>query len=148
MAFRNTYFKLILVMLVLNTNLIFSQISPDITVIGNDLGVSTLNKKQLINYTKGEKNFWSNGKKVIISLPSTKTNIAVVISEIIYKTNPVGMQKYWLSLVFQGRADPPMFFSSDEETIKFVQNNKGAIGFINSKNKSQASDYLIEIKTD
>lgn len=148
MASRNTYFKFILVMLVLNTNLIFSQISPDITVIGNDLGVSTLNKKQLINYTKGEKNFWSNGKKVIISLPSTKTNIAVVISEIIYKTNPVGMQKYWLSLVFQGRADPPMFFSSDEETIKFVQNNKGAIGFINSKNKSQASDYLIEIKTD
>ncbi len=148
MAFRNSYFKFILVMLVLNTNLIFSQISPDITVIGNDLGVSTLNKKQLINYTKGEKNFWSNGKKVIISLPSTKTNLAVVISEIIYKTNPVGMQKYWLSLVFQGRADPPMFFSSDEETIKFVQNNKGAIGFINSKNKSQASDYLIEIKTD
>lgn len=148
MVFRNTYFKFILVILVLNTNLIFCQISPDITVIGNDLGVSTLNKKQLINYTKGEKNFWSNGKKVIISLPSTKTNIAVVISEIIYKTNPVGMQKYWLSLVFQGRADPPMFFSSDEETIKFVQNNKGAIGFINSKNKSQASDYLIEIKTD
>jgi hypothetical protein len=148
MVFRNTYFKFILAILVLNTNFIFCQISPDITVIGNDLGVSTLNKKQLINYTKGEKNFWSNGKKVIISLPSTKTNIAVVISEIIYKTNPVGMQKYWLSLVFQGRADPPMFFSSDEETIKFVQNNKGAIGFINSKNKSQASDYLIEIKTD
>jgi hypothetical protein len=74
--------------------------------------------------------------------------MAAIISEIIYKTNPVGMQKYWLSLVFQGRADPPVFFSSDEETIKFIQNNKGSIGFINSKNKSLATNFLIEIKTD
>jgi hypothetical protein len=58
------------------------------------------------------------------------------------------MQKYWLSLVFQGRADPPMFFGSDEETIKFVTNNKGSIGFIRTKNKSQVVDFLIEIKPD
>jgi hypothetical protein len=148
MAFRKKYFSLILVFFFFGSNLLVGQISSEIIVIGNDIGFTTLNKKQLIAYAKGEKNFWLNGKKVVISLPSTKTDMAAIISEIIYKTNPVGMQKYWLSLVFQGRADPPVFISSEEETIKFIQNNKGSIGFINSKNKSLATNFLIEIKTD
>jgi len=148
MAFRKTYFISMLVFLFFESSLLLGQLSPEITVIGNDIGFVTMNKKQLITYAKAEKNFWLNGKKVVISLPSSKTDIAPIISQIIYKTNPVGMQKYWLSLVFQGRTDPPVFFSSDEETIKFVQNNKGAIGFINSKNKSLAINYLIEIKID
>ena len=139
---------LITMFLLVTTGKIFCQLSDDIIIIANDIGTTTLDKRQLILYAKGEKNFWANNKKVIITLPSAKSEMAASVAKSVYKTTASGMQKYWLSLVFQGRADPPLFFATDEEVIRHVQNNKGAIGFISSKNKAMAESLVIDIKAD
>ena len=140
--------RLMAIILLATSGKLFCQVTDDVVIIANDIGTTTLNKKQLVLYAKGEKNFWANNKKVIITLPSAKSELATSVANSIYKTTASGMQKYWLSLVFQGRADPPLFFASDEEVIKYVQNNKGAIGFISSKNKSMAESLLIDVKAD
>jgi len=140
---------LIIVFILLATvGKVFSQLTDDVIIIANEIGTTSLTKKQLTAYAKGEKNFWTNNKKVIITLPSAKSELATSVAKSIYKTTASGMQKYWLSLVFQGRADPPLFFATDEEVIKYVQNNKGAIGFINSKNKALAESLFIDVKAD
>jgi len=148
MAFKKFIIIVVCLLIMGKANNAIAQIAEDLIVIANDIGVSSLTKKQVISYLKGEKNFWESRKKVLIALPSSKSELATIVARSIYKTSSEGMQKYWLSLVFQGRADPPMFFGSDEETIKFVTSNKGSIGFIRTKNKSQVVDFLIEIKTD
>jgi len=140
---------LIIVFILLATvGKVFSQLTDDVIIIANEIGTTSLTKKQLTAYAKGEKNFWTNNKKVIITLPSAKSELATSVAKSIYKTTASGMQKYWLSLVFQGRADPPLFFATDDEVIKYVQNNKGAIGFINSKNKALAESLFIDVKAD
>jgi len=143
---RITY--IITIISLLSIGKLYSQVTDDYVIIANEIGTSALTQKQVIEYAKGEKNFWTNNKKVIIALPSAKSDLATPVAKSIYKTTASGMQKYWLSLVFQGRADPPLFFATDEEVIKHVQNNKGAIGFINSKNKTLAESLLIAVKSD
>ena len=145
MVFNKVILRIVVLLLLSFSNNIFAQLADDITVIANDIGTTSLTKKQVIAYAKGEKNFWNNGKKVIISLPSTKSVIAPQIAQTVFKTTETGVQKYWLSLVFQGRADPPIFFNSDEETINFIEKNKGSIGFIQTKNKSKAANYIVEV---
>ena len=148
MDFKKVILPLFVIWLILSNNHVLAQLNSDIVVIGNDIGNTTLTQKQIIAYAKGEKTFWQNAKKVIIALPSAKSELVNVVASAIYKTNSGGVQKYWLSLVFQGRADPPIFFGTDEETIRFVEKNKGAIGFISIKNKLKAGDLIIDIKTE
>jgi hypothetical protein len=143
---RITYFVAIFMLATFSD--LYSQITDDILLIGNDIGTTSITQKQMISYAKGEKNFWTNNKKVIITLPSAKSELATPVAKSVYKTTASGMQKYWLSLVFQGRADPPLFFATDEEVIKYVQNNKGAIGFINVKSKALAESLVIAVKAE
>lgn len=146
MGFRKLKIIAVFLFMLVAGKSVFAQLSPDLVVIGNETGNNSLSKKQTLLYAKGESNFWANGKKVVVALPSQKSELAPTVATTIYKTTVNGMQKYWLSLVFQGRTDPPFFFATDEETIRFVQNNKGAIGFIHAKNKSKAADLVIEVK--
>lgn len=146
MVFRKLKFVAVFLFMLVGVKSVLAQLSPDLVIIGNEIGSNMLSKKQTLLYAKGETSFWTNGKKVVIALPSQKSELASTVATNIYKTTVNGMQKYWLSLVFQGRVDPPFFFASDEEIIRFVQNNKGAIGFIHAKNKSKAADLVIEVK--
>lgn len=44
----------------------------------------------------------------------------------------VQMNAYWAKLLFTGRSSPPRVMSDSEAVKKAVQENKGAIGYINS----------------
>jgi hypothetical protein len=147
MDFKRITYIMVIIMLVSFSRL-YCQVTDELLLIGNDIGTTSLTQKQVIAYAKGEKNFWTNNKKVIVTLPSAKSELATPVAKLIFKTTISGMQKYWLSLVFQGRADPPLFFATDEEVIKYVQNNKGAIGFINVKSKALAESLVIAVKAE
>lgn len=135
----------LLLCLVASQNL-FAQSNDTYLVIVNESVNNSIKKKEINAYLKGERNYWPNGNKVVISLPSPKSELADIVAQSIFKTNITGMQKYWLALIFQGRVDPPNFIMTDEETIAFVKSNNGALGIIHSKNKLLASDLIIKFK--
>ena len=59
---------LIIVFILLATvGKVFSQLTDDVIIIANEIGTTSLTKKHLTAYAKGEKNFWTNNKKVIIA---------------------------------------------------------------------------------
>ena len=101
-----------------------------VVIIGNTIGTVSMKKSALINAFKGRVDSWSNNVTVKVVLPSQKNESAALIAKLFYGTTVKGMQKYWLSLVFQGRANPPVFLDTDEEIIKYVQKNPGSIGVI------------------
>ena len=51
-------------------------------------------------------------------------------SNTIYNKSFYKVKKYWFSLVFQGRFDPPHFFDSDQEIVDFVRRNKGSFSIV------------------
>jgi len=108
----------------------FSVYSQGYAVVGNDIGTSVLSRADLKAAFKPKNTFWPNRRTVIIILPGNTSSIRDVVAKDIYNSTFVAMQKYWLSLVFQGRFSAPVILNSDEEVINFVRKTPGAIGLV------------------
>ena len=78
----------------------------------------------------GETQRWKNGKRIIIALMKTSTPLGKTTSSKIYDMTGDELNKYWLALVFQGKAQAPVFFSSVDDLLEFVAQNPGAIGIV------------------
>lgn len=102
-----------------------------LTAIGNVSGVpAEMKKSELKSVLMGERQRWKNGNRVIIALMKTNTALGKTISSRVYDMSGEELNKYWLSLVFQGKAQAPIFFTSVTELQNFVAQNPGAIGII------------------
>ncbi len=103
----------------------------NLVVIANGKGIpAEMNLAQLKSTMRGEKLRWPDGSKVVIALLKSSTPIGVDTSKKIYNMSSNELNKYWLALVFQGKADAPNFFNSESELEEFVSQTNGAIGVI------------------
>lgn len=102
-----------------------------LTAIGNVSGApENMKQSELKAVLMGEKQRWKNGKRVIIALMKTNTALGKTTSTKIYDMSGDELNKYWLSLVFQGKAQAPVFFTSVADLQNFVAQNPGAIGIV------------------
>ena len=78
----------------------------------------------------GEQQRWRNGTKITIALMKTNTSAGKTTSKKIYGMSGDELNRFWLALVFQGKAAAPNFFNSAAELENFVAQNPGAIGIL------------------
>ena len=111
--------------------------NQNLVVIGNGKGVpAELKMAQFKSIMKGEKLRWPDGSKVVIALLKTTTPVGQSTSQKVYRMSANELNKYWLALVFQGKADAPNFFNSEAELAEFVAQTTGAIGVVNQPTAS------------
>jgi hypothetical protein len=137
--------KVKLIVLLISAMSITSLNAQSLTFVGNNTGYSSVSLTIMKNVFKGKYSVWSNKESITIVLPSSKATNAEAIATYLYGTSFSGMQKYWLSLVFQGRANPPVFLDNDDEIIEYVKDNPGAVGIVNSTNKNITNSIKITI---
>jgi ABC-type phosphate transport system substrate-binding protein len=101
-----------------------------IIIIGNNIGTKTITFKQVKDIFSGNVKKWNNDLTVKIALPSSKHPHANTVAKTLYLSTYSGMQKFWLTLVFQGKAKPPIFLETNKDIIEYVNKNIGAIGVI------------------
>jgi ABC-type phosphate transport system substrate-binding protein len=102
-----------------------------LTVISNQKGSPTgLKKTELRSIFMGEQQRWRNGHKIQIALMKTNTPAGKYVCDKIYDMTGDEVKKFWLALVFQGKAEAPLFFNSTGELQAYVADNPGAIGII------------------
>lgn len=119
---------------------------PELTIIGNKTGFESTSLKEMRQMFKGKYSSWPVTKlSVTIVLPSPQSANAQKTATQIYANTISGVQKYWLSLVFQGRANPPVFLETDEEIIEAVRKTPGAIGVISSAAPNIPKNLVINI---
>lgn len=105
--------------------------SPPLTVISNVKGApSTLTFSELRSIFMGEQQRWKGGTKITIALMKTNTPAGKNTSLKVYGMSGNELNKFWLALVFQGKAGSPNFFNSASELESFVAQNPGAIGIL------------------
>ncbi|HEX8461005.1 MAG TPA: hypothetical protein VF623_06230, partial [Segetibacter sp.] len=108
-----------------------TQAQQPLSVIANQKGSpAALSSNEMKSVFRGEKQRWNNGTKVVIALLKTNNPVGLSICKKIYDMKPDELNKYWLALVFQGKASAPFFFNSIPELQAFVSQNSGAIGII------------------
>ena len=118
---------------------------PEFVLVGNDIGIKSASIKHVRSIFRGKYSSWNNKQTVIIVLPSKKNTSIKDVSSYIYETSTTGMQKFWLSQVFQGRSNPPVFLDSDEEIIRYVAKNPGAIGIVYKPTSPISAGLIINI---
>ena len=102
----------------------------DFVVIGNGVDRDLIEMKTLNEIFQGQKTYWENGTPVILVLHSAKSSLIQKTADLFYNGSVKNLQKFWLSLVFQGRVNPPKYFLNEQEIIEYVLSNKGAIALI------------------
>jgi hypothetical protein len=115
-------------------------------IAGNKIGVKELTLVEANDIMKGKRNFWANQEEISIGLPSSKAPHAEIVASSIYRTTVTGMQKYWLSLVFQGRGKSPLFFASSEDMLAWLEKTPGAIGVF-PPGFAIPSEFIVRVKT-
>ena len=60
----------------------------------------------------------------------TSTPAGMYTCRKIYDMSGDDLKKFWLALVFEGKAEAPAFFNTTSELENFVAENPGAIGII------------------
>lgn len=106
-------------------------------------GVSSLKDDKLARIFTGKETYWANDKQIIVCLPSTKSDSSTDVCQKVYHQSVKDVQKFWLSIVFQGRAKSPKFFDTEQEMVDFIKRTPGAIGVLPSDKKSMIPGGLI-----
>lgn len=115
-----------------------------VTVVGNNLGITSLTKSQVSSIFKGMKSRWKNDEEVIIVMPSSKHPGGEIMAATVFGKDMKYVKKYWLTLVFQGRSTPPVFLDSNEEILNYVKKHEGAIGIL--INSGEGGAYKISVQ--
>ncbi len=117
----------------------------ELTVIGNPEAVpNELTMRDLKLILRGERQKWEGGVSIKIALMKTGTPIGASTCKKIYDMTGNELNKYFLALVFQGKAKAPVFFNSVSEMETYVAQTPGAIGVLQTTTDTQIKTVLID----
>ena len=123
--------RCLLIILLFAMSLSAKSQESTLIAVGNQSGApSAMKLSELKAVLMGEKQRWKNGNRIIIALMKTNTSVGKTTSARIYEMSGDELNKFWLALVFQGKAQPPYFFNSTSDLENFVAQNPGAIGIL------------------
>ena len=139
--------KLIFVWVVLMQSATFAQqLSLDgLMLIGNKTGLTSINRKQMNGIFRGTQSIWKSNEQVVVVMPSSKAEFAEQFAASVLQMSHSALQKYWLALVFQGRANAPVFLNSSSEIIEYVKKNPGAIAVVKATEREIPAGMTITI---
>lgn len=116
-----------------------------LAVISNSTGApAEMSMSEITTVFKGERQRWSDGTKVVIALMKTTTTSGNTTAQKLYEMSGQDMNRYWLGLVFQGKAKAPKFFSSESALKEYVTETPGAIGIIGLTSLGDDKSVLID----
>jgi len=140
-------FRLLFVCFILFQTVTYSQqVSLDgLSLMGNKTGLVSVNRKQLNGIFRGNQSIWKTNEQVIVVMPSSKAEFADQFAKSVLQMSHSALQKYWLALVFQGRANAPVFLNSSAEILDYVKKNPGAIAIVKSSEREIPSGMAITI---
>ncbi len=125
----------------------FSQGDIALAIIANSKGAPTeISLSKLKSVFRGEQQRWKDGTKVTLALMKTTTPIGDEIAKRLLGMTSKELNKYFLAQVFQGKMSSPQFFDSEDDLIKYVKSNEGAIGIVGSKNTGGLNPILVDGK--
>jgi ABC-type phosphate transport system substrate-binding protein len=107
-----------------------TAVSFDFVVVANNTGLPAVTIADIRRIFRGEQSLWPTKQAVTVVLPSVRTDFTDLFARQALGMTRSGMQRFWLALVFQGRANPPVLQDSAADVIAFVQRTPGAIGMV------------------
>jgi hypothetical protein len=124
-----------------------SSAQKSLVVISNAKGApGELKRTELLAVMKGEKQRWDDGTRISVALMKSSTPAGEETSKKVYGMSGDEVNKFWLALVFQGKAKAPVFFNTATELETYISQTPGAIGIIEESGDIKSKSVMIEGK--
>lgn len=81
---------------------------------------------------KAQNQRWGNGTKITLAMVKSSNPLAEVVADKVYGMDIDGVKKYWVQIVFRGKASTPKYFDTEDEVKHYVAQTPGAIGIVGS----------------
>lgn len=108
-----------------------------VVVVNKANAADSVSFGDLVKYLSAEKQFWSNGKKVVILLREAGSEEKKVLLDKVYKLSEDELKKMWVGKVYKNEiAAPPKTVSSPSAIIKAVMDTEGGIGVVKAEEVS------------
>ena len=105
-------------------------------IANNSLSVNEMSMKDLQACLLGEKVRWSNKGRVMLALMKSNTLVGKRAAKNVLDKSSTELDKFYLTMVFQGKITSPKTFNNEDELILYVAETPGAIGIINYRQTS------------
>jgi hypothetical protein len=148
LLYRPSFLVLIVTMFSLSLGLMgFKDDDIQLAVVANEKGApATITMKELISVVQGDKQRWPDGTRISLAFMKTTTPAGNATAKKLHKTSGDQFNKFWLALVFQGKAKSPMFFNSAQELDAYVGSTPGAIGILEASSSPRTRTLTVDDK--
>ncbi len=107
-----------------------AQADELVVIVNPQSGVAQLSKAEIINIFMGrQKRLPSGATALAIDLSSQNAEKQQFYTRLVNK-ELAEINSYWARLIFSGQGSPPRQTETTEEMPDIIENNKGAIGYI------------------
>lgn len=139
--------QMIGVILFLSINISVINAQSLAIVANNDGPPPQMTFKEIQSIFKGEKQRWKNNNRITLCMMKSNTNLGKLTASKIYQMSGDELNKFWLTLVFQGTVQAPRFFISQDELLRYVADNPGSIGVVdNTYNNNEVKLVTVDSK--
>ena len=120
------------------TTLIFGLLltsisNAEIVVVVNPANpVETLTNKELVDMYMGRSLYFPDGSLIIRLDQDPESEIRKQFYRSLVNKSVADVNAYWAKLLFTGRATPPQTVGGAKGVLQAVENNRNAIGYIDS----------------
>ncbi len=125
--------SILLALLFIQLTLAIGPAAGQVAIIVNkQVTVRDITKDELKSVYFGELQQWKDGGKIVLTERKDNDAIAMKFYDDFLGRNQRKVRKLWLRKVLRGEITPPESFNTDGGIIKFVAENKRAIGFVSA----------------
>lgn len=118
----------------------------DFVVVANGTDLSELSVPEVRRIFRGEQSIWPTKQPVTVVLPSARADFTDLFARQALGMTRAAMQRYWLAIVFQGRANPPVPQDSAAEVLAYVQRTPGAVGLVPAVTPGIPKSLVVRVK--
>ena len=106
---------------------------PDFLVLVNaDNPVTALTTNEISRLFLKKVTTWDDGQLVQPVDQPAESTARIAFTDVVLRRKPAAVRSYWQQRIFSGRDVPPPVCGSDAEVVRFVEDNRGAIGYVGS----------------
>ena len=118
-----------------------------VVIVNGKNGARALDRKTLTDMFLKKRTLWGDDAAIQPVDQARNAQVRKQFSEQVLGRTVSAVRTYWNRLVFSGRGVPPPELATDDDVVKYVAKNRGAIGYVmGSVNLKDAGVRVIEVR--
>lgn len=124
------FFKLFIIITLFSSQLVYAN-AYFAVIVSKNSDMQEMTKKDVSRVFLSKTKELPNGQRAITVEPNQKEYQEIFYKEVCGKTQKQ-LKRYWATVLFTGKGQPPKKMKEIQDIINFVKNNKNAISYVPS----------------